>query len=165
MSVAEDIAAIVAQERALGFSRFDESVAFAIGSAIHARAVRETLPLVVDVRLWDRVLFFCATHGTTADNAEWVRRKTNVVKLLHKSSYRAALQRVGEARSFPPDRALNPADYVLAGGAFPVRVEGAGVIGAITVSGLPERQDHGVVVEAICHHLGLDHAALAPPHE
>jgi uncharacterized protein (UPF0303 family) len=38
-----------------------------------------------------------------------------------------------------------------------------GVIGAIAVSGLPERQDHAVVVAALCRHLGLDHDALALP--
>ena len=50
---------------------------------------------------------------------------------------------------------------MLAGGGFPVTVKGAGVIGVIAVSGLPEREDHGVVVAALCEHLGLDAKALA----
>jgi uncharacterized protein (UPF0303 family) len=53
------------------------------------------------------------------------------------------------------------ADYALAGGGFPIRLEGTGVIGAITVSGLPERDDHCLVVDALCDHLGRDRAALA----
>jgi tRNA (guanine-N1)-methyltransferase len=51
-------------------------------------------------------------------------------------------------------------DYVLAGGGFPIAVKGAGVIGVIAVSGLPERQDHGVVVDALCDHLGVDKRKL-----
>ena len=61
----------------------------------------------------------------------------------------------------PVGEGLDPADYVLAGGGFPVAVKGAGVIGAICVSGLPERQDHEVIVAALCKHFGLDAAALA----
>lgn len=165
MSVSSDIEAIIGQEKALAFARFDEEIAFAIGSWIRNRSVAEDWSLVADVRLWDRPLFYCALPGSTCDNAEWVRRKTNVVRTLHRSSYRAALMRTGESRSFPPDRALSPADYVLAGGSFPVRVEGAGIIGAITVSGLPERQDHGLVVEAICVALNYDYGTLALPEE
>jgi uncharacterized protein (UPF0303 family) len=56
-------------------------------------------------------------------------------------------------------------DYVLAGGGFPVSVRGAGVIGAVVVSGLPERGDHGMVVDALCDFLGKDKAALSLPQE
>lgn len=163
MSVAEDVAAIIAQEQALVFDRFGEAAAFAIGSAIYERAMREDLALVVDVRLWDRALFFAATPGTTAANADWVRRKVNVVRMTQNSTYQLAVARPGEERSFPADRGLSASDYVLAGGGFPIRVRGVGVVGAITVSGLPEREDHAVVVAAICAHLGLDYGQLALP--
>ncbi|TIU11449.1 MAG: hypothetical protein E5W49_28110, partial [Mesorhizobium sp.] len=68
-------------------------------------------------------------------------------------------------RSFKPGEALDISDYVLAGGGFPVTVKGAGVIGVIAVSGLPEREDHGVVVDALCSHLGVDGCELALPPE
>ncbi|TGW07145.1 hypothetical protein EN788_38365, partial [Mesorhizobium sp. M2D.F.Ca.ET.145.01.1.1] len=64
-------------------------------------------------------------------------------------------------RTFKIGEGLDIADYVLAGGGFPVAVKGAGVIGVIAVSGLPERQDHGVVVDALCDHLGIDRRKLA----
>lgn len=48
---------------------------------------------------------------------------------------------------------LNPRDYVAAGGSFPVRVNGVGLIGAITVSGLPQREDHQLVVEVLSAYL------------
>ena len=46
-----------------------------------------------------------------------------------------------------------------------IRLAAAGIIGCVTISGLPQRQDHAIVVEALCAHLGLDHAALALPAE
>ena len=50
---------------------------------------------------------------------------------------------------------------MLAGGGFPVKVKGAGVIGVIAVSGLPEREDHAVVVDALCDHLGIARETMA----
>lgn len=161
--VAGDIAIIRRQEAELVFSAFDEFDAFKIGGLIQRRAEREGLALVVDIRLWDRQLFFAATPGTSANNAEWVRRKVNVVRRMQKSTYQLAVQRPDEDRRFPADRAMDAADYVLAGGSFPIRIDGVGAVGAITVSGLPDRDDHGMVVWAICSHLGLDYGALALP--
>jgi uncharacterized protein (UPF0303 family) len=163
MSTADDIARIVEQEAALVFPSFDEATAFAIGSAIRDRALAEKLPIIVDIQLWDRPLFYAALPGSTATNANWARRKRNVVKLLHRSTYRLVLEKNRPDRTFPPSEGLDAADYVLAGGGFPIRVAGVGVVGVIAVSGLPERQDHEVVVAALCDHLGVDVAQYALP--
>ncbi|MFD1251501.1 hypothetical protein DEVEQU_02974 [Devosia equisanguinis] len=157
----DDIARVKRQEQALVLPAFDEDVAFALGSSIRARALAEGLSLVVDIRSWDRQLFFSATAGTSADNAEWVRRKINSVRRFHRASYRLVLER-GEV-PFSPQSGADPADYVIAGGGFPIRVPGAGIIGALTISGLPGRQDHAVVVDALCDHLGFDRAEYALP--
>lgn len=164
MSRQDVVDAIRAQERGLVFDAFDESVAFAIGSAVRQRALAEQLSLVVDVRLWDRPLFYCAMPGTTPDNPEWVRRKINTVRRVQKSSYRVVMEQAAGVLVFPPHRALDPADYAIAGGCFPIRVRSvSGPIGAVTISGLHERDDHMVAVGAICGVLGLDAADFLLP--
>ena len=161
MDKAADIAKIKEQELGLVFDQFNEATAFSIGTRIRDRAIKEGLALVVDIRLWDRPLFYCAMPGTSGDNPNWVRRKFNVVQRLLRSSYRVALEQGREDRTFPASRALDPADFVLAGGGFPIRLKGLGPIGCATVSGLAEREDHQVVVDAICDELGLDKASFA----
>jgi uncharacterized protein (UPF0303 family) len=163
MAVAEDIALVKKQEQELVLTEFDETVAFELGSAIRARALAEGLSLVVDIRTWDRQMFFAATAGTSADNADWVRRKVNTVRRFQRPTYRMVLER-GEA-PFPPQAGADPADFVIAGGGFPIRVKGAGIVGCLTISGLPGRDDHGVAVAALCDHLGLDRAAYALPNQ
>lgn len=161
MAADQDIALVIKQEQELVLRQFDEKVAFALGSGIFQRALLEDLSLVVDIRSWDRQMFFAATAGTNADNAEWVRRKINTVRRYQRASYRMVLER-GEV-PFSPQSGADPADYVIAGGGFPIRVKGAGVIGCLTISGLPGRSDHGVAVDAFCDHLGLDRADYALP--
>lgn len=160
MAAADDIALIQKQEETLVFPAFDEAVAFKIGVAIRKRALADNLPIIVDIRLWDRPLFYAAMPGSNASNPDWARRKINVVKRYLKSTYRMVLEQQRPDRTFKIGEGLDIVDYVLAGGGFPVTVKGAGVIGAITVSGLPERQDHGVVVDALCDHLGVDKRGL-----
>lgn len=161
MAVSEDIQKIIDQEKALVFSEFDEHVALAVAMIVRERAVSEKLAIVCDVRLWDRPLVYFAMPGTNADHANWVRRKSNTVQRKLKSSYRQVLEMGIEGEIFPADRALPGEDYALSGGSFPIRVKGAGVIGAITVSGLHMRDDHEIVVAAICEHVGADRQALA----
>ncbi len=161
MTLDDEIALVVRQERTLVLPAFDEGVAFAIGSTIRERARQEARAIVVDLRTWDRQMFFAATAGTSADNAEWVRRKANAVRRFLRSSYRLVLEK-GEA-PLNPQFGADTADIVVAGGSFPLSVRGAGIVGAVTVSGLPGRSDHGVVVDALCDHLGVPRGEFALP--
>ncbi len=131
------------------------------------RAVAEAraLPLVIDIRFKGRPLFYAALPGTDADNPEWVRRKSNTTLRYFKCSYRFGRELALKGQSVGPDRGVNPMDYATAGGSFPIHVEGTGVIGAVTVSGVPQREDHGFVCEMICEFLGVDPATLMLPAE
>lgn len=151
-----DIARVKEQERRLVFPLFGEETAFRLGSAIRARALEHGWPIVADIRTFDRPLFYAALPGSTADNANWARRKFNTVRHFLCSTYRLVLEQKSPDRAFKTGFGLPISDYVLAGGGFPVTVEGAGVIGAIMVSGLPERQDHAVILRALCEELGVE---------
>jgi uncharacterized protein (UPF0303 family) len=163
MGAADDIQKIIDQETTLVFDRFDEARAFAIGSLIREKALVEKLPIIVDIQLWDRPLFYAALPGSTSSNTDWARRKRNVVKMFHKSTYRMGLEQRREDKTFPPGFGLDPSEFVLAGGGFPIKVKGVGAVGVIAVSGLPQRQDHEIIVAVLCEHLGLDAKTLALP--
>ncbi|WP_457938936.1 heme-degrading domain-containing protein [Mesorhizobium sp. 10J20-29] len=165
MSTEDDLTKIAEQEKRLVFQRFDEATAFTIGSTIRDRALSEDLGIVIDIRTFDRPLFYAALPGSTASNPDWARRKINVVKRFLKSTYRMVLEQQRPDRSFKPGEGIDIKDYVLAGGGFPVAVKGAGIIGVIAVSGLPERQDHGVIVDTLCDHFGIARQELALPPE
>lgn len=163
MSVEADLKIIAEQEQKLVFERFDEDVAAEIGGYIREAGKAIGKGIVVGVYLWDRTLFFAATAGATSGNKAWAERKTGTVKLLLKSSYRVVLERGDKPRLLEPQWALETTEYALAGGAFPIVVKGVGIVGAVAVSGLSERDDHEFARAAIARALGLDASAYALP--
>lgn len=161
MSVEDDLQKLTVQEEALVFTEFDESIAFAIGKHVREAAIEMGAGVSVLVKLWDRPVFYSATPGTSFHNYKWCHRKANTVEFTHKSTYRHVLERGDKPRVFDEAWGVDAADYVFAGGAVPVKVNGAGIVGVAVASGLDERADHEIVVAAMCAVLGLDYSKLA----
>jgi uncharacterized protein (UPF0303 family) len=163
MSAKDDLAMVIAQEEALVFERFDEDTAFELGRLVREAATALGKGVAVGIYLWDRTLFFGATAGATDGNRRWIERKAGLVRLQLKSSYRVVLER-GDRPRVLENWGLDPSAYAIAGGAFPIRVTGAGIVGAAVASGLDERADHEIVRSAIAQLTGYeaDHLALAP---
>jgi uncharacterized protein (UPF0303 family) len=159
MGVAEDLDRVSLQERELQLTRMDEQLAWEIGTRLRAMAEERGLSIVVDVRRFGQPLFYTALKGTTPDNVSWVQRKSNVVARFHRSSYGVGLTMKSKNDSLEA-RGLPISEYASHGGSFPLAVKGAGIVGSVTVSGLPQRADHELVVEALCGLLGKDYASL-----
>jgi uncharacterized protein (UPF0303 family) len=141
------------QERRLQFTRFDNETAAAIGMAIAARGRRGKLPITIDATRGEQQLFHLALPGTSADNDHWIRGKNKVVyRFGHSSFYIGTLCRAA-GRTIDEMYLVDPREYRDHGGAFPVVVRNVGLVGTITVSGLPQEEDHRMVVEAIEKHL------------
>ena len=165
MGMTEDLERIALQERELQLPRLDANTAWELGSRLRAMAAERGLPVVIDVRRFGQPLFYSALEGTKPDHAEWVRRKSNVVARFLNSSYIVGLREKLKNQTLAESQGLPIADYATHGGSFPLAVSGAGVIGSVTVSGLPQRADHELVVEALCSLLGHNYADLKLPPE
>jgi uncharacterized protein (UPF0303 family) len=160
MELSEDIERVALQELELKLPRVDAQIAWDLGVRLRTMAQERGLAVVIDVRRFGQPLFYTALEGTTPDNVEWVRRKSNVVARFHRSSYTVGLKLQSKNDTLTEQQGLPLADYATHGGSFPLAVEGAGVVGSVTVSGLPQRADHELVVEALCAMLGRDYAEL-----
>jgi len=159
MGVTEDLDRVSLQEKELQLTRMDEQMAWEIGMRLRTLAEERSLPIVVDVRRFGQPLFYTALKGTTPDNVSWVQRKSNVVARFHRSSYGVGLTMKSKNDSLEA-RGLPINEYASHGGSFPLAVKDAGIVGSVTVSGLPQRADHELVVEALCALLGKDYASL-----
>lgn len=168
MPLEDDIAALVKQESMLTLPGFTPDIAWQIGTTIRDLAIARKVSLVVDVRRFGaphQQLFYCALAGTTPDNQRWVARKIATVARFHRSSYHIGRLLEQTGLTFNARYNLPEADYATHGGCFPITVAGTGIVGAVTVSGLPQREDHNLVVEALCLVTGRDYATLRLPAE
>lgn len=145
---------LLAQEEQLVFRTFTHEDAWALGSLLVQLARERELPVAVDIRRGDQQLFHHARPGTSPDNGFWIERKNNVVRRFGHSSLLVGQRHRDRGTTFEESTRLPLDTYAAHGGAFPVTVVGVGVVGTVTVSGLPQVEDHNLVIEALRRFLG-----------
>lgn len=150
----ELIATREAQETRLLFTRFDNVDAWHLGSAMVAVATERSLPITIDIRRHGQQLFHAALPGTTPDNDAWIERKVKVVNRFGAASYLVGRRLAARGSVLDEAAGVEPRLFAAHGGAFPIRVRNVGVIGTVTVSGLPQADDHAFVVEMVEAFLG-----------
>jgi uncharacterized protein (UPF0303 family) len=155
MSRHELLDELEAQESRLVFDRFDEQTAWDLGVALRQAGLAAELPIAISIRRNGQQLFHAALPGSSADNDGWLARKSAVVDRYGRSSLRVGEEFRVRGESFDEDSRLDVTLFAAHGGAFPILVRGTGCIGTVAVSGLPQLEDHQLVVEAL-------EAALAP---
>ncbi|MDF2509755.1 MAG: hypothetical protein K0Q52_3614 [Microbacterium sp.] len=146
----DDLTALQAEEAELNWDQFGVDEAWELGSAVRAIAHKRGHAVTIDIRRVNgMILFRTALAGVTVDQDDWVRRKSAVVFRFDISSALFAARMA--AAGFDPTQVgwLDASDYAVAGGSVPIRVRGAGVIAALTISGLSSEEDHALAVEGI----------------
>jgi uncharacterized protein (UPF0303 family) len=145
----ERIAELTSQETRLVLGSFDHAAAWRWGTLMVERALRQDASIIIDIRRTAMVLFRSALAGTTAENQAWLERKARTV--LHFETSTALLDARSAAQGVDLWTAawFDTRTFAAAGGSFPVRVRGVGVVAAVTVSGLTSDEDHDFVVESL----------------
>ena len=156
MSIETDLKTIAVQEQQLQFEAFGAETAWAVGSRLRAEAVRRGAAMTFEIQIAGRTLFLTTTEGAPAGQADWIRRKRNVVMRFGKSSYAVGLQLELEGKTIEQRHGLTLADYAMHGGGFPIILRGTGCVGSVIASGLHQRVDHAIVVEAMAAVLGVE---------
>lgn len=157
VETAELIARIEAQERRLVLPRFDNDDAWRLGKILIELARARQAAVTIDIRRNGQQLFHVALPGTTADNDAWINRKVRTVDRYGHSSYLVGLRFLAKGTTFEQSSRLDPDSYAAHGGAFPITLPGTGPIGTVAVSGLPQSEDHDLVVA------GLEGYLRVPP--
>ena len=142
---------LLTQEDELQFHHFNNTTAWELGSFIKAAAEAASASVAIEVYAFEHVIFSYSMPGTSKDNQDWLRRKRQSVMRFGHSSYYQGQYNAAKNRDFEAIPHLDPKEYCAHGGSFPIRIKNSGVIGAVTVSGLPQETDHQLAIDALRH--------------
>lgn len=151
----EIISELEKQERELQFEEFTSETALKLGMSLIEKAKQEQKVISIDITRNGHQLFHYSFNGTSSDNDQWIIRKNRVVNRFNKSSFHVGtlLKKTGE--TIEEKYMISSSEYSAHGGAFPMIIKNVGTVGTITVSGLPQKEDHDLVVSVIREHLRL----------
>ena len=133
----------------LQFAGFNQTNALDLGLLLVELGTERSLPIAIDIRRGAHVLFHVSLPGATADNEVWVERKSRTAEQYAEPSLLVGLRgRLGGGR-IEDNGWFDQTRYAAHGGSFPLYVKGTGPVATVTVSGLPQKADHDLVVEAL----------------
>jgi uncharacterized protein (UPF0303 family) len=149
-----DLEILAQQERLLRFTTFDADIAWQLGSLLRSKLVERNAAGTIEIEVNGQVLFACTTLAAQPGQADWIRRKRNTVRRFARSSYAVGRQLALDAQTMEARHGLALADYAAHGGGFPLWLGGC-CVGSIVLSGLAQRDDHALVVDALSAVLGV----------
>ena len=150
------------QEKLLVFPHFNRKDAWDLGHIFAEIISQKKLSAPICIRyLSGQIVFQWAGEGTNADNDYWMVRKFRLVRDTDMSSLLnvAWFKKKGETLE---SRGLDVQQYAAAGGGFPIRIKNSGLIAVAAVSGLPQVEDHALLVEGIARYLGIQDIPQLP---
>ena len=153
------LAELTAHETRFVLDSFDHAAAWRLGTLMVERALRDSAAIIVDIRTPNMVLFRSALAGTTAENEAWLERKARTVFRFEMSTALLAARFEAQGVDLWAAGWFDTKQFAAAGGSFPVRVRGVGVVAAVTVSGLTSDEDHGFVIDGLTQYVDRQ----APP--
>jgi len=140
---------LMKQEEDFSFSSFDNDDAIALGQEMLKIATSQKAPVIVQVRIGQQIIFHAALSGTTTENDWWINRKARVVEKFNHSSMYVRVSFEENYQTFEEHSGLDNELYAAHGGGFPIIVAGQGVVGVALVSGLPQVEDHKMIIQGL----------------
>jgi uncharacterized protein (UPF0303 family) len=144
---------ILAQERSLVLTRLEISDALALEELAKCIGYKRKLPIAIEVRINEWVVYPASLPGSTRDNQEWLDRKSRVVFLTHRSTLFEKLRAKEQGINWFQENNLKEEEYAIHGGGLPLATKNDGIVGALLISGLPQVEDHLFGVEVLTEFL------------
>ena len=133
---------LLKEEQLLTLPKLDVADALEIGQIAALFGADQGLPIAVEVRVGDWIIYHASLPGSSPENDWWIGRKARVVKLKQHSTL---FERVfAEERGVDWHKENNLLDetHAIHGGGLPLITQSDGFVGALLISGLPHVEDH-----------------------
>jgi uncharacterized protein (UPF0303 family) len=141
------------EEQILALPSLDLSSALEIGEIAKSLGQVRNLPIAVEVRLFDWIVYHASLTGSKPENDWWMNRKARVVMLKHHSTMHERVSAEERGVDWHAENKLLDETHAIHGGGLPLITKDDGFVGVLLISGLPQVEDHLLGVEVLTEFL------------
>lgn len=144
---------LLSEEHLLTLDFLDIQGAIEIGEIAKSLGTEHSLPIAVEVRLGDWIIYHASLPGSTVENQGWINRKARVVMLKQHSTLFERVSAQERGVDWFVENNLTDATHAIHGGGLPLITQGDGFVGVLLISGLPQIEDHLLGVKVLTEFL------------
>ena len=144
---------LLGEEQFFTFDNLTPENALEIGEIAKSLGVLKSLPIAVEVRLGDWIIYHASLPGSTVENQGWIDRKARVVMLKHHSTMYERVNAQECGIDWHKENNLLDETHAIHGGGLPLITKDQGFVGVLLISGLPQVEDHLLGVEVLTEFL------------
>jgi uncharacterized protein (UPF0303 family) len=140
------------EELVLKLPSLTNSDAVEIGEIATTLGKQKGLPIAIDVRIGDWVVYHASLEGSKPEHDWWINRKVAVVMLKQHSTMHERVSAEERGVDWHKENNLQNETHAIHGGALPL-ITNEGFKGVLVISGLPQVEDHLFAVEVLTEFL------------
>ena len=144
---------LLGEEQFFTFDNLTPANALEIGEIAKSLGVLKNLPIAVEIRLGDWIIYHASLPGSTIENQGWIDRKARVVMLKHHSTMYERVNAQERGIDWHKENNLLDETHAIHGGGLPLITKDQGFVGVLLISGLPQVEDHLLGVEVLTEFL------------
>jgi uncharacterized protein (UPF0303 family) len=144
---------LINEEQILTLPSLDLAGALEIGEIAKSLGMARILPIAIEVRLGDWIVYHASLPGSMPENDWWISRKARTVMLKHHSTMYERVSGEERGVDWHKENNLLNETHAIHGGGLPLITKNEGFIGVLLISGLPQVEDHLLGVEALTEFL------------
>ncbi len=141
------------EEQMLTLTSLDLTGALEIGEIAKSLGQVRNLPIAVEVRLLDWIIYHVSLPSSTPENDRWISRKARTVMLKHHSTMYERVSAEERGVDWHKENDLLDETHAIHGGGLPLITKSEGFVGVLLISGLPQVEDHLLGVEVLTEFL------------
>ena len=141
------------EEQFFTFENLTPANVLEIGEIAKSLGVLKSLPIAVEVRLGDWIIYHASLPGSTVENQGWIDRKARVVTLKKHSTMFERVSAEERGVDWHKENNLLDETHAIHGGGLPLITKNEGFVGVLLISGLPQVEDHLLGVEVLTEFL------------
>jgi uncharacterized protein (UPF0303 family) len=144
---------LLKEEQLLVLPDLSQKSAIEIGEIAKSLGTQRSLPIAVEVRVGDWIVYHASLPGSSPENDWWIGRKARVVKLKQHSSMFERVLAEEQGIDWHKENNLLDETHAIHGGGLPLITKDDGCVGVLIISGLPQVDDHLLGVEVLTEFL------------